>query len=148
MFYIIKSRSTHPVFKCADGAGQSLVEFALMLPLLILIMAGVLDLGRFAFAAMTVTNAAREGARYGASFPCSGACATITARVQNEAYGSTISPAQLTVTSVTFPEGCALGKPIQVSVSYNFQLITVYVVGGGTVPIRSSAQMPVFGTCP
>ncbi len=45
--------------------GQSLVEFALVLPLLILIVAGMFDLGRAFFSLITITNAAREGARTG-----------------------------------------------------------------------------------
>lgn len=128
-------------------AGQGLVEFALTLPLLLLIMVGVLDLGRLSFAAMTVTNAAREGARYGAANP--GDNTGITNRAQNEAYGSIIAPNQLTVDlSNKFPSGCAQGNPIQVTVTYNFQLITAYVFGGGTIPLRASAQFPIFGTCP
>ncbi|MGD8753629.1 MAG: pilus assembly protein [Anaerolineales bacterium] len=45
-------------------AGQSLLEFALVLPLLLIVVAGVLDLGRVFFAVIQVTNAAREGVRY------------------------------------------------------------------------------------
>ncbi len=47
------------------GRGQSLVEFALVLPLLALIVLGALDLGRAFFTLIVITNAAREGARYG-----------------------------------------------------------------------------------
>ena len=48
--------------------GQSLVEMAIMLPILIIILVGIVELG-FALAnQMTVTTAAREGARYGARF--------------------------------------------------------------------------------
>jgi hypothetical protein len=46
--------------------GQDLLEFALVLPILLLIMFGVLDLGRLFHSAITVTNAARVGARFGA----------------------------------------------------------------------------------
>lgn len=127
-------------------AGQGLVEFAIILPLVLLILIGVLDLGRLSFAAITVTNAAREGARYGAANP--GATAAITARAKNEAYGSLIAPEQLIVSAPTYPQGCALGNPIQVTVTYNFQFITTYVFGGGTIPLRASAQFPIFGTCP
>jgi hypothetical protein len=45
------------------GRGQSLVEFALVIPLFLLILIGVFDLGRGVFAYNTLTNAAREGAR-------------------------------------------------------------------------------------
>jgi hypothetical protein len=47
------------------GVGQGLVEFALILPLIVLIVAGILDLGRAFFVSITITNSARSGARYG-----------------------------------------------------------------------------------
>ena len=45
--------------------GQSLVEFALVLPLILLLIMGVVDLGRGIFAFNEVANAAREGGRTG-----------------------------------------------------------------------------------
>ena len=45
------------------SAGQSLVEFALVLPIFILVLVALFDLGRAVFAYNTLTNAAREGAR-------------------------------------------------------------------------------------
>ena len=44
--------------------GQSLTEFALVAPLLFALIFGVFDLGRGMSANVTVTNSAREGARY------------------------------------------------------------------------------------
>jgi Flp pilus assembly pilin Flp len=44
-------------------SGASAVEFALVLPLLLLVIAGVVDFGRALFTQVTLTNAAREGAR-------------------------------------------------------------------------------------
>jgi len=46
--------------------GQSLVELALVLPLLLLLLVGVLEIGRFAYYDILVANAARAGAQYGA----------------------------------------------------------------------------------
>jgi ABC-type transport system involved in Fe-S cluster assembly fused permease/ATPase subunit len=43
--------------------GQALVEFALVLPLLILVMVGLFDLGRAVYADSTLSNAARAGSR-------------------------------------------------------------------------------------
>lgn len=43
--------------------GQALVEFALVIPLFLLLLVGLFDLGRAVFAYNTLTNAAREGAR-------------------------------------------------------------------------------------
>jgi Flp pilus assembly protein TadG len=49
--------------------GQSLVELALSLPLLLLILLGTVDLGRAFFDYVELRNAAREGAGYGARRP-------------------------------------------------------------------------------
>ena len=43
---------------------QSLVEFALVLPMLLLLILGAMDFGRMFYAKMVLTNAAREGANY------------------------------------------------------------------------------------
>jgi Flp pilus assembly protein TadG len=43
--------------------GQSLAEFAIVLPLLLLLFMGVVDFGRAIYAYNTVSNAARDGAR-------------------------------------------------------------------------------------
>ena len=50
--------------------GQSLVEFALILPLFMLIVLGIFDFGRAIYAYSALHNAAREGARYGAVHHC------------------------------------------------------------------------------
>ena len=44
--------------------GQSLVEFALILPILLLLLLGIIEGGRIIWAYITVQNAAREAARY------------------------------------------------------------------------------------
>ena len=44
--------------------GQAIVEFALIAPILILLIMGVFDLGLAFFTNITLQNAAREGARY------------------------------------------------------------------------------------
>ena len=50
-----------------DGsAGQGLMEFALVLPLIVLIVTGAVDVGRAVFAYNTLANAARHGARVAA----------------------------------------------------------------------------------
>lgn len=45
------------------NTGQALVEFALVIPVFLVLLIAVFDLGRAAFAYNSVTNAAREGAR-------------------------------------------------------------------------------------
>ena len=43
--------------------GQAMVEFALVIPIFLLIIFGILDLGRAVYAYSTLNNASREGAR-------------------------------------------------------------------------------------
>src|ERR1700693_5914530 len=45
-------------------SGQALVEFAITLPIIVLLVAGVLELGRGYTFAVATSNAARDGARY------------------------------------------------------------------------------------
>lgn len=45
------------------GSGQALVEFALVAPIVVLLLVAAVDIGRGVFAYNSVTNAAREGAR-------------------------------------------------------------------------------------
>jgi Flp pilus assembly protein TadG len=46
-----------------DQRGQALVEFALILPLFVLILVGLFDMGRAVYAFNTINQAAREAAR-------------------------------------------------------------------------------------
>ena len=58
----------HPM-KTLRTRGQSLVEIAILLPLLLLIFMLMLDLGRAVYYYSVIHNAAREGARYGVIHP-------------------------------------------------------------------------------
>jgi len=50
----------------SDSSGATLVEFAFVLPILLLILLGALEMGRILFIRIAVTNAARAGVQYGA----------------------------------------------------------------------------------
>ena len=57
--------------KSSSQKGASAVEFALVLPLLMLITFGIIEFGMFIYNQQVITNASREGARAGivASMP-------------------------------------------------------------------------------
>lgn len=61
-------KSVFPI-KHLKQNGQSLVEFALVLPLLLVLILGAMDIGRMFYTKMVLTNAAREGANYLAYYP-------------------------------------------------------------------------------
>ncbi|HKW73505.1 MAG TPA: TadE/TadG family type IV pilus assembly protein [Candidatus Dormibacteraeota bacterium] len=49
-----------------DQRGQSLVEFAVSSVVLVLLIGGLVDIGRSVYVSEAISNAAREGARHGA----------------------------------------------------------------------------------
>ena len=51
--------------KSSSQKGASLVEFALVLPLLMLILWGIIEFGLLLYNKQVITNASREGARAG-----------------------------------------------------------------------------------
>jgi len=67
----LKSRSNAPVADLRRDTGQSLVEFALILPLVLSILCGIVEFGRGFQSWLTITNAAAYGARTGAINPSS-----------------------------------------------------------------------------
>jgi Flp pilus assembly protein TadG len=119
--------------------GQSLVEFAIILPLFILIVMMIFDLGRAVYYYSAIYNAAREGARYGVVNPADTAGMEQTAR--NYLFGIDLNPGTLQVSSQHFP------KPdykVQVTVAYAFTPITPLVsrfLPGGNITLRSRSLM-------
>ena len=110
----MKIRSRNDVLSPARGrggkpSGQSLIEVALMLPFLLLLMIGVIELGRYAYIGILVGNAARAGAEYGIQ---SNVTSVDTVGIKNAAVNDFVSNGQpgssLTVTS-SISCGCDSG---------------------------------------
>jgi Flp pilus assembly protein TadG len=128
-----------------SNKGQSLVEFALILPLLILILIGVFDLGRALFALITINNAAREGARYG-TLHTDETVDMIQAAAVAEAQGQGVD-VNLGDVSVTCPDDgatwpCNRGTAVRVTVDYAFDPI-IGVILPATINIQRFNEMAV-----
>ena len=122
------------------------MEFVLVLPAFLLLFAVTLDLGRLAFARVTLENAAREGAFQGAVTPTSfaagqpcpsdGASNLVVCRTQLESRGSPITIAPADVAMVCSPVDCStgIGNTVTVNVTGHFTLLTplLAVFFGGT----------------
>ncbi len=140
-----------------DSFGQALVETALVLPLLLLLIVGLFDIGRAVWLSNTLATAVREGSRYGvvhgalSGSPTGPGAATLTppdtdtairAQVRNYATGV---PNNLTVQS-TWPDGNAnRGSRIVVSASFPFTpiLAQVFLGGGLGITMRSSSTLVI-----
>jgi Flp pilus assembly protein TadG len=83
-------------------SGQSLVELALLTPLLLLLLIGSVEMGRYAYISVLVANAARAGAAYGAqSLGNSTDTGGIQTAADNDFQNNGLTTSNLTVTSST-----------------------------------------------
>lgn len=116
--------------------GQSLVEFAMVAPLFLLMVFGMVDFGIGFYSWITVTNAAREGARLGA---VQGTQGEIVARVN--ASADQLDTTKMTVTVVN-AQGLP-GEAVAVDVDYDFQLMTPLagLMGVANINISSTSTM-------
>lgn len=121
-----------------ESRGQSLIEFALTLPILILILLGILDLGRGFSAYIVITNAARDGAYYGTMHATE--TSAIIQRVLTEANGSGTS---ITAADVSVSTTGAVGTPIAVTVTHDFALLTSFLPGLTTLHLTGKAEMMI-----
>lgn len=81
-------------------AGQTLIELALLTPVLAIMLIGIVELGRFAYLAILVGNAAHAGALYGAQgLPQAGDTPDIQTAAQNDFESNGQDKSKLTVTS-------------------------------------------------
>lgn len=87
-----------------DERGQSLVEFALVIPIIMLLMVGLFDLGRIVFINNSLSDGAKHGARHASTNPRSAEyCDAIDEAVRTAIRGQELS--QYTVTYTTVDPG-------------------------------------------
>lgn len=130
--------------------GQSLVEMALLLPVLLLLSVITVDLGRGVYYFSAVYNAAREGARYGIIKPDDYTGINTAARKLAVGLDQTqlqVNPCECGRTCVA-ATSCPVGgrNIIYVEVTYNFKLLTPLsniVLGRTSYHLRSSSMMVI-----
>jgi len=121
--------------------GVALLEAALVLPILLMLVMGTVDLGRAVYIRNALANAARDGARFAIVDPRNTTCIkTVAARYS--------SLANLTASDVTVtpPGTFDLGQPITVAVQSDYRPITPLIAsaaGARTVAVRANATMQI-----
>ena len=124
--------------------GAAAVEFALLLPVFLLVIAGIVDFGRAFFTQITLTNAAREGAR--AAIVSTVSAADISVRAQASAPGI---PGITTTATVCSGSGGG-NASVTASAPFDWLLMgpALNVVGSSTVlptTLSSTAVMKCGG---
>jgi len=133
--------------------GQSLVEFALVFPLFVVLLFGFFDVGRLVYVNNAVAQAAREGARW----------ASVAGRVQDATYpanivtqtenGMVAVPTPTVTVKCFLPTDPSLGTPAAVCASGDILQITVTskvdmvtpVIGQliGSITVQATSQVVV-----
>lgn len=154
--------------------GQSVVELAVMMPVLALLLVGALDLGRVFFYYVGLSNAVKEGALFGIHEPAAVAASGLSSQFLNPDPDNikyhvkqespsylNLQDSQITVTCYSgtsttvipcaVPSGqtgaAASGDTIAVTATYTFSPITkqlMGVFGSSTLTIRKTAKMRIL----
>ncbi len=148
----MRSRRGNTFLKYKNG--QSVVEFALVLPLFVLFIVGIFELGRAFFAFISITNAAREGARVVTFWPGKTSLANITMAVKTEIgnsptvkWANVVQPILvecgtpfIAVTSDAGLNACPTEKPLRITVTYQFNFLFQFIYTDPLL-LKRSAQM-------
>lgn len=127
--------------------GQSLLEVAVALPILVLLLAIVVDASRVFDALIVLTNAAREGARFATVEP-SPTLAQIEALVVQDITGSGTNITQMQDFDADDVNVVFGSTAITVTVSYEFDLWFGGLVGVPKLAISKQSAMPLFYPTP
>jgi Flp pilus assembly protein TadG len=127
----------------ARDRGAAAVEFALVLPLLLLILFAIIDFGRALNAQITLTQAAREGARLAALGE-----PNVAARTQAAATG--LSPVNVNVTPCPPGAGPTANATVTASYAYSFVTPIGAIAGlfGGGGGLGSPITLTATGVMP
>lgn len=115
--------------------GAAVVEFALVLPILFLIVFGIIDFGRAFYTVNNVISAVREGSRYGAVL-----AAPMSVSGQREIRER--------VRSVSFPFGGDTLRDEYIEIEFDGELVTVRVDGFPFRPLTPLAVTLGLATWP
>lgn len=134
-----------------DPRGQSLVEFAVTAPVILLMVLFGIDFGRVFLGWVTLTNAVREAANFAALNPTAwsapgnpAAQAEYIRLITAETTGINCTmPA--TPPDPTFPTGIDIGSPAVSAITCQFTLITPLIgnIIGSPIDVSASASFPV-----
>jgi Flp pilus assembly protein TadG len=129
--------------KIRSQRGAALVEFAIVMPLLLVLVFGIIEFSIMFYDQAVITNASREGARAGIvyAFPNRITAGEITTTVGNYSSGRLISFGSTSQASASVSGQCNnAGDAITVSVTYPYEfLVLPNLIQSLTGPINLSA---------
>lgn len=135
-----RNRIVHIISK---ERAQATVEMAVILPMLALLIFGSLEFARVFNAWILVTQAAREGARVGATQCASSAACSTTVQtwIEDSLTGLDLDAMTWDMT----PGPYSAGATLLVTVDYDVPIVTplISVLTGATVPVHGQTTMRI-----
>lgn len=134
------------------ASGQSLVEFALVLPILILILMGLFDFGRAILAYNTISEAARNGARISIVNQIPADICSVSASRAVAISLPALCAANATAPGIYVTSACGTAYAINcrqtVSATYQFRAITP-IIGNfiGPISMASTSSVRIESVC-
>ncbi|MEZ4862566.1 MAG: TadE/TadG family type IV pilus assembly protein [Caldilineaceae bacterium] len=122
--------------------GTSLAEFAILLPLLLLMVLGTFDFGNGFNTYLGMTNAAREGAMWLARHPDD--LAGMNTRINAEVERVGLTAAQITVVLDPNKTSFAAGDAVTVIIQHPYPLMYGAVTGLPSFTLETEATMRVY----
>ena len=113
--------------KTDDKTGASAIEFAIILPVLILFLFGIIEFGILFYDKAVITNASREGARAGIvyRYPDPVTEDEIQQVVHDYCAGHLITFAETPSLTISTTPGIEAGDPLTVTVTYDYQFLVL-----------------------
>lgn len=117
----IDKRRRHGAWRVQNRLGASLVEVAVVLPVLFLLIMGLFEFGRAVMAQQILTNASREGARR--AILEQSTSTDVETQIADFLASSTVTPATVTVTPSDLNK-VGFGDPVTVTCSVPFNQVS------------------------
>jgi Flp pilus assembly protein TadG len=119
---------------------QAVVELAIILPVLLMVLMGIIEFGRVFMAQQTITNASREGARLGV-LPIS-TISDVESVVSTFMGAAGLTGSIITSTTNVGPD-VETGLPTSVTVQYDLPILTgtIIPVLGQTISLSHTTVM-------
>ncbi len=127
-------------------SGQSIIEFAVIAPLLIIMLLGTVDFALAFGNQMALRSAVAEGGYFIAQHPGREAIAEQRVRERLEELPGAAEPGRLIVTFTT--SSCVAGRQdTTVEATYRHEFWFSSVLPAAHVDLRSGTTVPQFGSC-
>jgi hypothetical protein len=154
-------------FRSGAKRGQTLVEFALTVPILLVLTIGLFDIGQAVYYYNALADCAREGARFGivlsdrywetgvyghdpwqepgnvpfVTYTANSYLGSTTIVGRAAAQGITLDKSQMTVYIEARPTQEGMHLPLRVEVRYPYRPLFFHLFGGATITLRGASEM-------